>query len=105
MNEECWAGLVNNQRQIADGRLTCSSIFDQPSSFLSERGGRRRGGEGEKTVDGEVVVVQNCFSVEEESIHGIVIEFPCLGSALACTTSTGKVLDSWRFGVKVSQRG
>lgn len=32
MNKECLAGLANNQKQI-DGRLTCSSIFDQPSSF------------------------------------------------------------------------
>jgi hypothetical protein len=64
-------------------------------------------GEGEgrrKRVDGEVVVVQNCFSVEEESIHGIVIEFPCLGSALACTTSTGKDLMDWRFEMEVNER-
>lgn len=41
------------------------------------------------------MVVQICFSVEEESIHGIVIEFPCLGSALACTTSTGNSGLGW----------
>lgn len=43
MNGKFWAGQDLAQKQWADKGLTCSSIFDQPSSFLSERGGKDEG--------------------------------------------------------------
>lgn len=42
MNGDFWAGLSIAQEQLANKGLTCSSIFDQPSSFLSERGGKEK---------------------------------------------------------------
>ena len=61
MNGKFWAGLDIVQKQRAHKGLTCSSIFDQPSSFLSERGGGEgegevRGSEG-KSVCGEFKIV------------------------------------------------
>lgn len=42
MNGKFWARLDIVQKQRAHKGLTCSSIFDQPSSFLSERGGKEK---------------------------------------------------------------
>lgn len=53
MNGNFWAGLDIVQKQRAHKGLTCSSIFDQPSSFLSERGGKEKvrwGGSEGKSV-------------------------------------------------------